>query len=238
MKKIAYKILTFVSSLVILIFLYNHYNLSEYLSLTGFNKYHEIILNFARHYPDEFVISYICIYIVLIAACIPGTILLDLIAGFIYGPYVGTILVVLSYLCGAVINFSLVRFLFKDIFHRKFAHLRYIIFSEESYSRTILNLIGLRFIPVIPFWLLNILSAILEIRLIIFVITTFLGIIPTSIIYVVIGNTVRNEFANNQQLTTDILTNPKLWLPLLLLILPIVFLNIYKFFNKSKQTNN
>jgi len=233
MNKFWYRIFGLLVVASIIYLLFYHYNLWSYLSLDGFNHYHQQILDFEKNHVFQFTVIYVISYILLIACCIPGTILFDLLAGFIYGPVIGTILVLVSYLSGAILNFLLVRFLFKDILHQKFSHLRHIVLRDGGRTRTAYNLIGLRFIPVIPFWLLNILAAILDIPLITFITTTFIGIIPTSVIYVVLGNGVKQQLAQNQKLSMDILTSPELWVPLILLSLLILIPNIYKTVKKS-----
>lgn len=233
MNKLWYRLLGVGISALVIYMLFNHYGLWSYLSLDGFNHYHQQILEFEQKHVVSFTVIYIISYIILIACCIPGTILFDLLAGFIYGTVLGTPIVLVSYLSGAILNFILVRTLFKDVLHQKFSHLRHIVLRDGGRTRTAYNLIGLRFIPIIPFWLLNILAAILDIPLITFIITTFIGIIPTSVIYVMIGNGVRSQLAENAKVSLDVLTNPELWIPLVLLALLIIIPNVYKSFKKN-----
>lgn len=233
MNKLWYRLLGVGISALVIYMLFNHYGLWSYLSLDGFNHYHQQILEFEQKHVVSFTVIYIISYIILIACCIPGTILFDLLAGFIYGTVLGTPIVLVSYLSGAILNFILVRTLFKDVLHQKFSHLRHIVLRDGGRKRTAYNLIGLRFIPIIPFWLLNILAAILDIPLITFIITTFIGIIPTSVIYVMIGNGVRSQLAANAKVSLDVLTNPELWIPLVLLALLIIIPNLYKSFKKN-----
>lgn len=233
MNKLWYRLLGIGISALVIYMLFNHYGLWSYLSLDGFNHYHQQILEFEQKHVISFTVIYIISYIILIACCIPGTILFDLLAGFIYGTVLGTPIVLVSYLSGAILNFILVRTLFKDVLHQKFSHLRHIVLRDGGRKRTAYNLIGLRFIPIIPFWLLNILAAILDIPLITFIITTFIGIIPTSVIYIMIGNGVRSQLAANAKVSLDVLTNPELWIPLVLLALLIIIPNVYKSFKKN-----
>ena len=137
------------------------------------------------------------------------------------------------YLLGAIVNFSLVKILFRDILRKRFGHLQHLVLNERGMSATALNLIGLRFIPVIPFWLLNILAAILGIPFWIFVGTTFIGIIPTSIVYVLIGHGVREHMRENQPITMAMLTEPKLWVPMVMLALLILIPNLIRSIRKK-----
>ncbi len=236
MKRTLFKFLGLFIVIVILLAIFERYHLWMYLSVDGFNRYHDEILHFEQHHIFEFTAFYIAAYIVLIACCIPGTILFDLLAGFIYGPIVGSVLVIFCYLTGAVVNFILVRFLLYDLLHKHFSHLRHIILKENGLRSTAINLIGLRFIPVIPFWLLNIVAAVVQIPLWVFVITTFLGIIPTSAIYVLIGNGVRIQMQYHQPVTLNSLANPTLLGPLVLLGLLILVPNLVRSYRKKQQS--
>ena len=86
----------------------------------------------------------------------------------------------------------------------------------------------------IPFWILNILAALLNVRMSTFVISTLIGITPMSIIYVVIGDGVRDSTANGQMLNADVLTNPKIWIPLFCMAVILMIPNIVKLFKNKK----
>lgn len=235
MNKTWIKLLSLIVIIALVIVLFERTNLYLYLNLDSFNHYHNQILHFEQQHLVEFTVGYIIAYIFLIALCVPGTILFDLLAGFIYGPIVGTILVLICYLSGAVLNFILVRFMLYDLFSRKFGHLQSVIVREGGMRSTAINLIGLRFIPVIPFWLINILAAVLGIPFWVFATTTFLGIIPTSVVYVLIGHGVRTHLNNNQPITMAMLTEPHIWVPLLLLAMLILIPNFIKMIRKKKS---
>ena len=57
-------------------------------------------------------------------------------------------------------------------------------FQEDAVS----YLFTLRLIPVVPFWLVNLVPAFFGVSLRVFVMTTFLGIIPGTLVYVSVGN--------------------------------------------------
>ena len=120
----------------------------------------------------------------------------------------------------------------------RFAKFEKIIHGSGNYG-LLMNLIGLRLIAVIPFWILNIAAALLNIRVSTFLISTIIGIIPSSIIYAAIGAGVHDTFLKQQELTADALLNPEIWLPVifmaLLLLLPN-FIKLYKHIRiKNKQ---
>lgn len=234
-KSTRYKLALLLLVFILISITFERFGLNQYLNLDGFNQYHQQVLAYEEENTLVFVIGYIISYIVLIAACIPGTILFDLLAGFLFGPVLGSFIVIGSYLSGAIVNFLLVKFFFKELLTHKFGHLRHVVDKGGDSRAMLINLIGLRFIPVIPFWLLNILAAILNVELRAFILTTFIGIIPTSIIYVLIGHGVRNSMSSDHPLTMSTISDPTLWAPLVLLGLIILVPNIVRSIKKKRQ---
>jgi uncharacterized membrane protein YdjX (TVP38/TMEM64 family) len=233
MRKSLYKIFLVVAVIAILVFLVQFLHLRQYLGVEGFNNYHNQLVSYSNSHTGVFVFSYIVAYIVLIACCIPGTILFDLIAGFLFGVVGGTALVLFSYLVGACLNFIIVRLFFRGMLEHKFDKFKRFIHGGGHYG-LLINLISLRLIAVIPFWILNILAALLNVRMSTFVISTLIGITPMSIIYVVIGDGVRDSTANGQMLNADVLTNPKIWIPLFCMAVILMIPNIVKLFKNKK----
>ncbi len=233
MRKNLYKILLIVALVVVLVFLVQFFHLRQYLGVDGFNNYHSQLSSYASSNAGIFIFAYIVAYILLIACCIPGTILFDLVAGFLFGILGGTGLVLFSYLVGACLNFILVRLFFRGLLDHKFDKFKRFIHGGGRYG-LLINLISLRLIAVIPFWILNILAALLNVRMSTFVVSTLIGITPMSIIYVVIGDGVRDSTANGQPLSADVLTNPKIWIPLFCMAVILMIPNIMKLFKNKK----
>jgi len=85
----------------------------------------------------------------------------------------------------------------------------------------------LRLIPIFPFWVVNIVPALLGINARTFISATLIGIIPGSVVYVLLGSGLSHIFATNQTPDMSIIFDPKILLPLLALaaltILPILY---------------
>ena len=160
-RKNLFKVLLVIVIVAVFIFLVQYFHLRNYLSIEGFNHYRNDMVSYESENPNLFVIGYILLYILIIVCCIPGTIVFDLLAGFIFGYFWGTLLVIGSYLTGAVLNFIIVRYFFKGMLENKFGKFKYFIHGTGKYG-LILNLISLRLIAVIPFWILNIAAALIN----------------------------------------------------------------------------
>ena len=84
----------------------------------------------------------------------------------------------------------------------------------------------LRLVPVVPFFLANILPALVGVRLFNFIWTTIIGIIPGGIVFTWIGVGVSEVFDRNEHPSFELLFSPVILGPILglvaLLLLPII----------------
>lgn len=231
------RLLLIVLVIVLFMLIVHRYDLSRYLGIDGFNNYNHYLIDLEYSHPIEFIIIYFLAYVILIALCIPGTIVFDLIAGFVFGAVFGSIIVIISYLAGAVLNFFFVKYVFKDMLENKFHKFKHFIHGDNKKS-LLMNLIGLRLVAVIPFWVINIAAALIGVSMIDFVISTFIGILPTSIIYAVIGDGVRDSVLAGNKLDSAILFNYKIWSPLIVLAIMLILPNIIKYLKKKHKVNS
>lgn len=213
MRKNLFKVLVAILIVIVFIVLINWLHLRDYLSIEGFNHYRSEIMLYENDNPHIFIMGYIIIYVITIACCISGTIIFDLLAGYIFGIFEGSILVVFSYMAGSCINFLIVRFFLRQTLENKFNKFKHFITGHSTYS-LLLNLTSLRLIAVIPFWIINIIAALVNVRLSTFILSTFIGILPSSIIYVIIGDGVNDSITGGGRLSAAIMLNPKIWIPL------------------------
>lgn len=219
--------------LIALVFvLFKHFHIHHYLSVTGINDYSDQIVQSRASHPYTFVIGYFALYFILIVCCIPGTIILDIIAGFVFGVFLGTVLIVISYTISTCGNYFVVHYLFHDFFIKRLKKFK-IKNLGKNQRQVFINITALRLIPVIPFWALNIFASIFKMRFGLFILSTIIGISPVAVIYAFIGDSTRDAILSHSALNIDILLNPKIWVPLALLALIIMLPGIVKSINKN-----
>ena len=80
----------------------------------------------------------------------------------------------------------------------------------------------IRLIPVIPFWLANIVPALLGVKLTVYVITTFFGIMPATILYSYIGSSIDSSF-NGGTPDLSVISHPEFFIPVSILIILFLF---------------
>ncbi len=145
-------------------------------SLTGF-----VENNFALA-----ALTYIGIYIVVTGASLPGAAILTLAGGLMFGAVVGTVFVNIAATIGATIAFLLARYLLGNWVHSKYGE-KLQKFNKELEINGSSYLLTLRFIPVFPFFLINVFAGVTKIPLKTFLWTTSVGILPGSFVYAFAG---------------------------------------------------
>jgi uncharacterized membrane protein YdjX (TVP38/TMEM64 family) len=99
---------------------------------------------------------------------------------------------------------------------------------EDGFRDNALSyLLVLRLMPLIPFWLVNLVPAFLGVPLRIFVLGTLVGIIPGTLIFASVGNGLGAVLDTGRQPDAGILFEPEILLPLIglsvLALIPMVY---------------
>ncbi len=181
-------------------------------------------------------LGFIAIYALVVVISVPGAIILTLSGGFLFGFFPGVIYNVIAATIGAVIVFLAARSGFgHDIAARIEARGGAVARLQTALKDNEWSvLLTMRLIPVVPFFIANLVPAFVGVRLSTFVITTFLGIIPADLIYTTLGAGLGEIFARGEVPRLDILFTPKFGLPLLGLGVLAALPLILKLFNRRK----
>ena len=170
------------------------------------------------------VMIFMLIYISVVTFSIPGATVLSVTSGFIFGLEVGLILNIVSATIGATFLFLAVRLGFGNLRTRfekdsaKFNNL-----TEQLKVNEINLLLLLRLIPIVPFFVANILPAIAGVSLKNFFWTTFLGIIPGGFVFTLIGANAGNFFDRGEAPDLTVFWSFEFLGPLICLIILVAF---------------
>lgn len=161
----------------------------HYLSLETVKANRDALLSFAgRHFAAALAIAFV-VYAGAVALSLPGGLVLSLAMGFIFGRWIGTVLVVVAATVGATLVFLAARYLFADAARRRLGALGERLnagFTENAFS----YLLFLRLVPAFPFFLVNLAPAFTAISVRTYVLATLIGIIPGTFVYVNLGQTL------------------------------------------------
>ena len=180
------------------------------------------------------VIGFTLGYAGLTALSVPGAMLLTLASGFLFGPWFGAFYALVGATLGASAVFLAARAGLAGLAERSGPRVARI---KEGFRQAALSyLLCLRLVPLFPFWLVNLVAGASGMRLRVYVIATFVGMIPGAVVYAGIGNGVGALIAAGQHPDPYTIFRPAILLPLLglaaLSLLPVV----YKRWGGSRRT--
>ncbi len=220
--------------LLILLLLFSYFDLYQYFSFEQLKLHRAELISWTQNNLSLALLTFAGVYILAVAVSIPGAWFLTLTSGFLFGPFIGTAVVVLSATLGAFCVYLAVRFALRDwVTEQTTKWLKKMEkgFQEDAFS----YLLFLRLVPLFPFWLVNIVPALLGVSARTFVLATFLGIIPGSFVYVLVGHGMGHAFDANQTPSLAILKDPVVLLPLLGLGLLALVPMLYRKFKKKSE---
>ncbi|USO02699.1 MAG: TVP38/TMEM64 family protein [Alphaproteobacteria bacterium] len=162
---------------------------SQYLTIATFKQYQHQIQDFIKHNYLLSMLIFLLIDTAIVSISIP-TIFLTIMAGFLYGPYIATLLALISATIGSCILFLSTRSAVPDTQSKAFIEKLRKGFQENAFF----YLLSLRLTPAIPFFVLTLVSAFLKIPFRTFAVATFLGAIPGTFVFAFIGNALEESF--------------------------------------------
>ncbi len=173
-------------TMVILMILFFVFDLHQYLTLESLKSKQGAIQAYNQAHPLSTIAVYMLIYIATTALSLPGATILTLAGGGIFGLWEGTLIVSFASSIGATLAFLAARFLFKNTVKEKFGeHLKTIdagIDKEGAFY-----LFTLRLVPVVPFFMINVLMGLTAINLRSFYWVSQAGMLAGTIVYVNAG---------------------------------------------------
>lgn len=206
----------------------------HYLSLDYLRTYHKSLKLFVGMYPVAVPVLFCTVYIISTTLSVPGAVFLTLLGGYLFPQPFSTIYVVFSATCGATIIFLTARTALKDILKKKAGP--FLQNMEKGFQENVISyLLFLRFVPLFPFWLVNIAPAFFGVSLMTFVWTTLVGIFPGTLVFTLAGEGLDKILENNKTFSISTVFNVQIKIALLMLgitaLVPIVW-------KKIKKTNS
>ena len=182
------------------------------------------------------VLGFMAVYVLVVVTSLPGSLILTLTGGFLFGVFPGFLFNVSAATLGAGLVFQAARMgLGRDVAARMQARGGAVAAVQAGLRDNEWSvLLTMRLIPVIPFFIANLLPAFVGVRLMPFLITTAIGILPAGLIYTSLGSGLGEIFARGEVPGADILLRPEFGLPLLGLGLLALLPVLIKLFRKAR----
>ena len=216
-------------------FLFSTFDLKDLASYEFIKENREAILIYKDNNIFFLTIIFFIITIFLNLLLCP-MLLPTLIIGFIFGKWLGTLILIFGNTIGGFLLYRLAKNFFSDLiekrFKAKFTNFIYFFNKNETIYFMCFRFIGG---GGTPFPIQNVLPVLFDMSAKNYVIATLLGIIPTTFVTVALGSGIEKIIDKNAELSfLPVIQSPEIYLPIIgfFIILVIAFL-IKKFFFKS-----
>jgi uncharacterized membrane protein YdjX (TVP38/TMEM64 family) len=200
--------------------------LDRYVSFEALRHHRHALAAYVAGHAVQAGLAYVGAYCLVIATSVPGGAVLTVAGGFLFGPVLGTAYAVVGATAGATILFLAARYACAGAFRHRIGGVA--ARMEAGFARHALNyLLFLRLVPLFPFWLVNLVPAFLNVRVSTFVIGTFVGIIPATLVFASVGDGIAAVLETGGEADLSIIMQPRFLLPLvglgLLALVPVVY---------------
>lgn len=136
--------------------------------------------------PTKTSIVFFLIYLLGTSCSLPVNAALSITSGIIFGPLLGFGISALASTLGATFALLITRYLLRDIIMERFSA-RLAVVNKGVEEEGAFYLFSLRLVPVVPFWLLNILLGLSSMPVRTFFLTTLIGMMPITAMLVYTG---------------------------------------------------
>ncbi|MEO0400728.1 MAG: VTT domain-containing protein [Pseudomonadota bacterium] len=200
--------------------------LHRQLSLDTLQTHYETLTAFVDARFWVALAAFSGLYIAAASLSLPGASLLSILGGFLFGVPIGFASVLVSATIGASIVFIAAKTAFGDVLKAKASG--FVQRMEEGFNNNAVSyLLLLRLLPIFPFFVVNVAPAFFGVPTRVFVLTTFIGIIPGVFAYVSAGNGLGAVLEAGGELSLQgLLLQPEILTPIIALsvlaLLPIV----------------
>jgi uncharacterized membrane protein YdjX (TVP38/TMEM64 family) len=202
--------------------------LRDYLNFDALAKHRNALIAFRdQNYPLA-VATFMLAYIAIVTLSLPVSTLATMTGGFLFGIFPGVLFIITAATIGATLNFLAAKHGFGAQFAAKMAERGggaarlQAALKENEWSALFI----MRFAPIVPFFLANLIPAFVGVRTNRFVISTFFGIMPGALVLTSIGAGLDTVITRGEMPDLSVLFAPHILLPILglaaLSALPIV----------------
>lgn len=202
--------------------------LGDLLSFETLRANREALLAFRSENLFGMALAFVAVYVAIVAFSLPGAAVASMTGGFLFGLAAGTALNVVAATIGACAIFLAARWgLGASLTARLEASDGTVKRLKDGLRENEISVLFLlRLVPAVPFFVANLLPALVGVKFRNFVLTTALGIIPGAIVFTWIGVGLGEVFDRGETPDLSLLWEPHILGPILglcaLAALPIV----------------
>ena len=229
--KIILGIIYFLIVSIFLWFFFSNFSMDEITSYEFIRKNRDSLLEIKESNFFFIILLFIVMTVIWVMLLGVGSIV-ALLGGFIFGKWIGTLIVSISLTIGATCLYLFANFFLKELikekFEKKFSNLTQKIKKNEFLYFFIYRFIG----GVPPFFVANILPILFNIKTSIYFFGSLLGMIPAIFVFASLGSGIEKIINQNIEPPSffDLISSSEIYIP----IIGFLFLIILSFFIKKK----
>ncbi len=180
--------------------------------------------------PELAIVIFFLTLTVATSLSLPVTGVASVLAGILLGHFAGTALVVMACTTGGTLAFLSSRFILHDRVQQRFGG-QLAVVNQGIQRDGAFYVFGLRMVPVVPFWLLNLLLGITPMQVGRFYLATAAGMLPITIVLVHFGT----QISAVEKFTLQSIFSPGLLFSLCLLgVMPFVTRGLLRLLQRAR----
>ena len=146
-----------------------------------------------------------------------------LLGGFIFGKWIGTLIVAIALSIGATFLYLFSKYFLKDIIEKKFYE-KFKNLNEKFKKNEFIFFLIYRFVGGIPFFISNIIPTLFDVKVKNFLFGSILGMTPQLFVYVALGSGLENIINSNIEAPSffSIIFSEEIYLPIVAFIILII----------------
>lgn len=158
----------------------------HYLTLDSLKQQQSALNDYYLVNPAKMLVSFFLVYVLVTALSLPGAVIMTLAAGALFGLFVGLVLVSFASTIGATLAFLASRFLFRRSVQTKFGSQIQTI-NDGLEKEGPFYLFTLRLIPAFPFFLINLVMGLTNMKTRVFYIVSQIGMLAGTFVFINAG---------------------------------------------------
>ena len=179
--------------IVALVVAFFAFGLNRYLTLEALHDNDDALRAFVIQNPLLAPAAFVAAYALVVALSVPGGAVMTVAGGLLFGLWMGAVFAVVGATVGAVILFLIARFVVGDALRARAGP--FLKRMAEGFERNAFAyLLFLRLVPAFPFWVVNLVPALIGVRLRSFAAATLIGIIPGALAFAAVGDGLGRYF--------------------------------------------
>ena len=211
-----------------LYFLFSKFSIQEITTYNFIRTNSEYLVNFKEENLALVFMGFMLLCILWILLQGFGTPIV-LASGFLFGPYLGTIIIVITLSFGSTLIYIFANFFFKDVIREKFLN-RFKNLEKRFKKKELTYMIVYRVIGGIPMQIQNLIPCMFSVSVKNFFLGSVIGMTPQAFVFTSLGSGLENQIQKNIELPSfiELITSSEIYTPILAFLFLLVLVFIIK----------